>query len=147
MSPNIWVTCGQGVRNTLKAAGDDRLAGTRYDWLRNPASIEPKDRKEFSDLRNSELKTARAWALKETARALYERPEHPQEHAADSAEIGLSQTATLRFATSRCTASESRAVEHGSAYQTEGTRKASPLLEARSLFVLGSVGSAAQPGR
>jgi hypothetical protein len=22
---------------TLRAAGDDRLTGTRYDWLRNPA--------------------------------------------------------------------------------------------------------------
>jgi transposase len=31
---------------TLKAAGDDRLAGTRYDWLRNPAKMEPNDRKE-----------------------------------------------------------------------------------------------------
>ncbi len=63
---------------TLRAAGDDRLAGTRYDWLRNPAAMEPKDRKEFAALRNSELKTARAWALKETAMALYsyiyERP-------------------------------------------------------------------------
>jgi len=63
---------------TLKAAGDDRLAGTRYDWLRNPTSMEPKDRKEFAELRNSELKTARAWALKETAMTLYsyvyERP-------------------------------------------------------------------------
>jgi len=63
---------------TLKAAGDNRLAGTRYDWLRNPAAMEPKDRKEFAELRTSELKTARAWALKETAMALYsyvyERP-------------------------------------------------------------------------
>ena len=54
------------------------MAGTRYDWLRNPTSMEPKDRKEFAALRNSELKTARAWALKETAMALYsyiyERP-------------------------------------------------------------------------
>jgi transposase len=62
----------------LKAAGDDRLTGTRYDWLRNPAAMEPKDRKEFAELRRSELKTARAWALKETAMALYsyvyERP-------------------------------------------------------------------------
>jgi transposase len=47
---------------TLKAAGDDRLAGTRYDWLRNSAKMGPKDRKEFAELRNSELKTARAWA-------------------------------------------------------------------------------------
>jgi hypothetical protein len=27
--------------------------------------MEPKDRKEFAELRKSELKTARAWALKE----------------------------------------------------------------------------------
>ena len=29
---------------TLRAAGDDRLAGTRYDWLRNPAAREAADR-------------------------------------------------------------------------------------------------------
>lgn len=62
----------------LKAAGDDRLSGTRYDWLRHPAAMEPKDRREFAELRKSGLKTARAWALKETAMALfayvYERP-------------------------------------------------------------------------
>ena len=63
---------------TLRAAGDDRLTGTRYDWLRNPAAMEPKDRRKFAELRTSGLKTARAWALKETAMALYsyvyERP-------------------------------------------------------------------------
>ena len=63
---------------TLKVAGDDRLAGTRYDWLRNPAAMEPKDKKEFAELRDSGLKTARAWALKETGMTLfeyvYERP-------------------------------------------------------------------------
>lgn len=63
---------------TLKAAGDDRLKGTRYDWLRHPAAMEPKDRKEFGALRDSNLKTARAWALKEAAMAFfsyrYERP-------------------------------------------------------------------------
>jgi len=63
---------------TLRAAGDDRLTGTRYDWLRNPAAMEPKDRREFAELRKSGLKTARAWVLKETAMALYgyvyERP-------------------------------------------------------------------------
>ena len=62
----------------LKAAGDDRLTGTRYDWLRQPAHMEPQDRKEFAKLGNSGLKTARAWALKETAMAqfsyVYERP-------------------------------------------------------------------------
>ena len=63
---------------TLRAAGDDRLTGTRYDWLRNPAAMEPADRKAFAELRQSGLKTARAWALKETAMAFfdyqYERP-------------------------------------------------------------------------
>lgn len=62
----------------LRAAGDDRLTGTRYDWLRHPAKMEPKDRKEFKQLRDSSLKTARAWALKETMMAffdyVYERP-------------------------------------------------------------------------
>ena len=55
----------------LRAQGDDRLKGTRYDWLRNPATIDPEDRRAFAALRQSELKTARAWALKETAMNLY----------------------------------------------------------------------------
>jgi transposase len=52
---------------TLKASGDDRLSGTRYDWLRNRAAMEPEDRREFDVLRQSGLETERAWALKETA--------------------------------------------------------------------------------
>jgi transposase len=63
---------------TLRSAGDDRLSGTRYDWLKNPAKMEPQDRKAFAALRNSNLKTARAWALKEAGMAffeyVYERP-------------------------------------------------------------------------
>lgn len=62
----------------LRAAGDDRLKGTRYDWLRHPAKMEPSDRREFAALRDSALKTARAWALKESMMAFfsyaYERP-------------------------------------------------------------------------
>lgn len=62
----------------LRAAGDDTLAGTRYDWLRHPAKMEAKDRRAFAALRNSSLKTARAWSLKETMMAFfeyhYERP-------------------------------------------------------------------------
>ena len=56
---------------TLQAVGDDRLKGTRYDWLRNPTTLEQSDRREFAELRKSGLKTARAWALKETAMALF----------------------------------------------------------------------------
>jgi len=68
----------RGEHKELKAEGDERLTGTKYDWLRNPAAMEPADRKAFAALRQSGLKTARAWALKETAMALfsyqYERP-------------------------------------------------------------------------
>ena len=56
----------------LKAEGDERLTGTKYDWLRNPVSMEGKQRREFAELRRSELKTARAWALRETAMVLYD---------------------------------------------------------------------------
>jgi transposase len=55
----------------LRAQGDERLVGTRYDWLHNPTTMDPKDRREFAALRDSELKTARAWAMKETAMSLY----------------------------------------------------------------------------
>jgi transposase len=55
----------------LKAEGDERLTGTKYDWLRNPAAMNGEQKQEFVELRQSELKTARAWALKETAMALY----------------------------------------------------------------------------
>jgi len=45
---------------TPRAAGDDRLAGTRYDWLRSAAAMEPADRRELLELRKSGLKTGRA---------------------------------------------------------------------------------------
>lgn len=56
----------------LKAEGDERLTGTKYDWLRNPGSMDDQQRREFAELRRSQLKTARAWALKENGMALYE---------------------------------------------------------------------------
>ena len=56
----------------LKAEGDERLTGTKYDWLRNPDSMDEKQRREFADLRRGQLKTARAWGLKEAGMDLYE---------------------------------------------------------------------------
>jgi transposase len=55
----------------LRAEGDDRLVGTKYVWLRHPASFVEKAWREFKSLRESTLKTARAWALKETAMNLF----------------------------------------------------------------------------
>ncbi len=50
----------------LAAEGDDRLKGTRYWWLRNPLNETPEQKGAAKDIRKSKLKTARAWAIKET---------------------------------------------------------------------------------
>lgn len=50
----------------LAAEGDERLKGTRYSWLRNPLEEDAEQRRKFEPLRKSNLKTARAWAIKET---------------------------------------------------------------------------------
>lgn len=56
----------------LKAQGDERLTGTKYDWLRRPKHFSRKDWREFAALRESRLKVARAWAMKETILPLWE---------------------------------------------------------------------------
>lgn len=62
----------------LRADGDDRLVGTKHLWLYaaenlsdSPADLETK--LEFAKLRSSHLKTARAWALKESLRELWKQ--------------------------------------------------------------------------
>jgi transposase len=56
----------------LRAASDDRLKGSKYTWLRHPASFSEAAWREFRELREADLKTARAWALKETAMRLFD---------------------------------------------------------------------------
>jgi transposase len=51
---------------------DDRLVGTKYDWLRNPNNFNRDAWASFRDLRDSKLKTARAWALKEHGMQFWE---------------------------------------------------------------------------
>lgn len=55
----------------LGAAGDKRLVGSKYQWLRNPDNFTDEQWREFGALRRSNLKTARAWALKEQAMVLW----------------------------------------------------------------------------
>jgi transposase len=66
-----------GVRRVeqkeLKAAGNDLLSGTRFLWLRHPKTVRDVDwRGQFAQLRNSTLRTARAWAIKESAMMLWD---------------------------------------------------------------------------
>jgi transposase len=60
----------------LRVDGDDSLVGTKYLWLYGEENL-PTDRLDlatrmrFATLRSSNLKTARAWALKESLRGLW----------------------------------------------------------------------------
>jgi len=56
----------------LRSQGDDRLVGTKYDWLKHPDTFRPADWRAFGALRSSDLKTARAWALKENAMRFFD---------------------------------------------------------------------------
>jgi transposase len=60
----------------LSERGDQRLKGTKHDWLRNPSTHDRiKDKARFEALRLSTLRTARAWSLKEAAMDAWEHEE------------------------------------------------------------------------
>ena len=56
----------------LRRAGDTRLTGTKYLWLRRPSAFSPEQRRTFRQLLDSDLKVGRAWALKERFRHFWE---------------------------------------------------------------------------
>ena len=58
----------------LRAQGDERLLGTRYLWLRSQENLSEAAAAQFAPLKQATLKTARAWALKEALRTLWECP-------------------------------------------------------------------------
>lgn len=49
----------------LMAAGDERLAGTKYVWLYGWENLPEAHRERFDELRGHNLKISRAWAIKE----------------------------------------------------------------------------------
>lgn len=55
----------------LRRDGCDDLVGTRYGWLCNSTTMSRKQWAHFKTLCQSTLKTAWAWALKETAMSLW----------------------------------------------------------------------------
>lgn len=55
----------------LMAEGYEDLKGSRYDWLYNPENMTRRQKMRFKALRDSTLKTARAWAIKELAMSLW----------------------------------------------------------------------------
>ena len=55
----------------LTQEGDHRLKNTKYHWLRGGGPRKEAEQERFDDLRRQELRTARAWAIKETAANLW----------------------------------------------------------------------------
>lgn len=51
----------------LLSEGDAMLKGPKYQWLQNPHNMSKAQERHFAVLRDSHLKTARAWAMKEMA--------------------------------------------------------------------------------
>jgi transposase len=56
----------------LKEQDDETLKNTRYLWLANEENIPDWRREEFAELRQINLKTSRAWALKESLRPFWD---------------------------------------------------------------------------
>jgi transposase len=55
----------------LRAQGRDDLKGSRWDWLHRPENLSSYRREQFEALRDSALRTARAWAIKEDFRRFW----------------------------------------------------------------------------
>jgi transposase len=56
----------------LVSKGNERLKRSKYLWLQNPDRMSAKRWREFAPLRDSRLKVARAWAIKEAAMLLWD---------------------------------------------------------------------------
>jgi transposase len=55
----------------LLGAGDATLAKSKYLWLYSAQNLPEKSRERFNMLKHAQLKTARAWAIKESLRELW----------------------------------------------------------------------------
>ena len=55
----------------LHAQGDKTLAGSKYLWLYSQENLPQRHHERFAALRNADLKTARAWAIKENFRLFW----------------------------------------------------------------------------
>jgi transposase len=58
----------------LRLDGNNRLVGSKHLWLYGIENLPGRYEEQFSHLRKANLKTARAWAIKEMLRSLWKRP-------------------------------------------------------------------------
>lgn len=57
---------------SLAKKGKMQLKGTKYEWVKNSDKTDNRSRQDFMALTRSTLKTAKAWAMKETASMLWD---------------------------------------------------------------------------
>jgi len=68
---NAVDTVRKQEHRTLRAAGDETLTGSKYLWLYAGENLPEVHQERFVELQQRNLKTGRAWALKETLRVLW----------------------------------------------------------------------------
>lgn len=61
----------QEHRALMAADGESPLTGTKYDWQRTASTLDNRSRREFMALSRLNLRTARAWRIKEAAALLW----------------------------------------------------------------------------
>ncbi|NRB01607.1 MAG: ISL3 family transposase [Rhodobacteraceae bacterium] len=64
-------TVRRGENRELRSQGDKRLVGSRHYWLQGPLGMSEARWERFEKLRESALKTARAYAIKDLADSLW----------------------------------------------------------------------------
>ncbi len=79
----------------LRSGGDQTLTGTKYVWLENPRTMQPKRRTLLSRLKDVCARTGRAWALKELAGKLWDYVSVGWARKAWSTWIGLAARSKL----------------------------------------------------
>jgi transposase len=65
-------TVRKAEHRRLRTDGDHLLAGTKYMWLTSAENLPERHAERFDALRGLELKTGRAWAIKEDLRYLWD---------------------------------------------------------------------------
>lgn len=63
----------QGENRRLSRAGDETLSQSRHLWLWGKENLPDKHRERFDQLRQRDLDTGRAWAMKENLRRLWDQ--------------------------------------------------------------------------
>jgi transposase len=86
-------TVREQEHRALAAAGDMSLSGTKYLWLYSAENLPERHQDRFAVLRGGDLKTARAWAIKESLRHFWSY----KRRGSDLRQLVSSRPSGLRF--------------------------------------------------